>query len=184
MSRIDKSIEIMNDYITLIKEKASFQLENVDDKAKEQINVIVNKTLNTITNSIDTLNSIKEQALENESLDDQLTVIENKCKEVTRETINKIEGIKLSKDTVPYLKKELKDNYILVKKEVNKKVSNNESLNNVLDLLNNVKDKTITFYNDPKTQKFINETKLTIIKLADKGLDKLKVLLDRQDNDN
>lgn len=184
MSRIDKSIEIMNDYITLIKEKASFQLENVDEKAKEQINVIVNKTLNTITNSINTLNSIKEQALENESLDDQLTVIENKCKEVTRETINKIEGIRLSKDTVPYLKKELKDNYTIVKKEVNKKISNNDTLNNILDILNNAKDKAITIYKDPKTQKLINETKLTIIKLADKGLDKLKEVLDRKDNNN
>lgn len=184
MSRIDKSIEIMNDYINQIKEKASFQLENANDNEKEKINEIVNKTLNTISNSIETLYSIKGQAIENESLDNQLTVIENKCKEVTKETINKIEGIRPNKETVSYLNNELKDNNTLVKKEEKKNVLSNDTLNNILSILNNVKDKAISIYNDPKTQKLINDTKIVIIKLADKGLDKLKEVLDRKDNNN
>lgn len=196
MSRIDESIEKMNNYIDSIKTNALAKWKESDDTTKAQIEEIAKKTVDTINNSIEKLNKIKESVEENEELNDFLNKIEEKCNDVTEFTINKINNIKpIVNKNLSFLKKDLENDFRKTKSDINstvnkykvkvndtsKKLAGNEHIKNISNLLNELKDKAVKFYNDPKTQEFINEAKLKTIELAEKGLDKLKVILDRED---
>ena len=196
MSHIDESIKKMNECISSIRTKAFEIWKTADNDTKKQIEQIADSTINTISDSIFKLNKFKEMIKDNDDIDDFLYKIEGKCYEVSKRTLDKLESLKPAvKEQLASLENDLEESFNdakekinnIVVKEENKvttkvdEVKNNDNIQNLIQILNDVKDKAIKFYNDPKTQEAINEAKLKAIDLAEKGLDKLKEILDRED---
>lgn len=192
MSRIDESIAKMEGFIKEIEEETINHSINLAEDSKKQVQEIANRTISTINNSIAKLNEMKKTVEDDSQLEDFLNRLEFKCKDVTDFTKEKIEEIKpIIKDNLADLKNDLEKGFDDFKKDFNEtkktsessfdKLLENENIKAAIKLAKDAKDKAIEFYNDPRTQKAINQAKLKAIELAEKGLDELKVLLDRDD---
>ena len=195
MSRIDDTINKMNGYILEIEQEAIKHTEKLTEEGKTQVKELANRTIDTINSSIKKLNEMKNSVADENDLEDFLNRLEDKCKDVTDFTKDKINEIKpIVNSNVEELKADLNNTFDSFKKgfdEVKTKANptinrilDNENVQNAIKAANTLKDKAVEFYNDPKTQKAINEAKLKTIELAEKGLDNLKVLLEREDKEN
>lgn len=203
MSRIDETISKMQEFIEGIKDETLKHIENLDEEGKLQARTLADKTISTINSSIEKLNNMKETVNEDNDLEDFLNRLEGKCKDVADFTISKIEEIKpVVKVDVQELKNDLEKDFDDFKKDLvgiknaaaraigiekkddskptYAKLLENEYVKNSIKFAKYTKDKAVEFYNDPKTQKAINEAKLETIKLAEKGLEKLKELLENE----
>lgn len=196
MSRIDDSIKKMNDFIEDIEKEVISHSINLGEEGKKQVRELADKTILTINNSINKLNEMKEKISDDSQLDNFLERLELKCKDVADFTKAKIDEIKpATQENINELKADLekgfddfKKEYEDTKKDIKKetvsayqKLLENENIKSAIKLAEAAKDKIVEFYNDPRTQKAINQAKLKTIELAEKGLDGLKEILDRQD---
>lgn len=202
MSRIDETNKQMEAFIQTIKAEALKHSVLLEEDGKNQVNEIANKTIDTINNSISKLVSMKESVSDDNQLEDFLNRLENKCKDVTDFTITKINEIKpIKRVNLADLQNDLEKNFDDFKKDLEDdskeastikiedsnndsyfdKFLENENVQSAIKLVNAAKEKAIEFYNDPKTQKAINEAKLKTIEIAEKGLDSLKTLLEKND---
>lgn len=193
MTRIDETITKMQGFIKEIEDETAKTIISLSDEGKVKAKEFADKTISTINNSIDKLNSMKGSVTDENELEDFLNRLEAKCKDVTDFTKVKINEIMpIVQDNLKDVKADLEKGFDDFKKEFddtkNKasssfdKLLENENVKNAIRLAKAAKDKAVEFYNDPKTQKTINEAKLKTIELAEKGLDKLKEALDREDN--
>lgn len=64
------------------------------------------------------------------------------------------------------------------------KILDNENVKNVVKFIIDTKNKAVEIYNLPETQEAINNTKLKIIDIAEKGLDTLKIVLEKDKRKN
>lgn len=192
MSRIEESITKLQNYINDVEVKAKEQINNVEDDRKTQIEAVANKTISTIKNSIEKLESMKTQSFDENELEDFLNRLDEKCKDVCEYTKKKIEAIKPAvKVSLADLKDELDKGFDEIKKdgeifcfkaeETYDKLKENENVKKAIELAKAAKEKAIEFYNKPETQEAINNAKLKIIDVAEKGLDTLKVILEKDD---
>lgn len=199
MSKIDETILKMQEFIKGIEEETLKYSEHLDDEGRLQARTLADKTVSTINGSINKLLDMKETVNDENDLEDFLNRLEGKCKDVADFTVSKINEIKpIVKEDVQDLKNDLEKDFDEFKKDLEgikiaaqraigiekkektnyDKLFENEYVRNAIKLAKYTKDKAVEFYNDPKTQKAINEAKLEVIHLAEKGLDKLKVLLE------
>lgn len=198
MSRIDDAINKMQDFIKEVQSAAINKTIELEEDGKKQVKDISDRTIDTINNSIKKLEEIKASVNDDNELEDFLHRIEVKCKDVSDFTVTKINSFKpIVKSNLEDLTNDLEKGFDNVKNEivstVNKykednkdtydKFTNNDYVKNAIKLINCIKDKLVKFYNDPKTQKAINEAKLKAIELAELGLDKLKEILDRENKE-
>lgn len=207
MSRIDETISKMQEFIEGIKDETLKHIENLDEEGKLQARTLADKTISTINSSIEKLNNMKETVNEDNDLEDFLNRLEGKCKDVADFTVSKIEEIKpVVKVDVQELKNDLEKDFDDFKKDLvgiknaaaraigiekkedgkptYEKLLENEYVKNAIKFAKYTKDKAVEFYNDPKTQKAINEAKLETIHLAEKGLEKLKQILEDGKKEN
>jgi len=199
MSRIDESINKMQEYINEIRKKSIEQAQKLSIEGKNQVETIANKTINTINSSIEKLEEMKKQVNDENELNDFLDRLEKKCKDVADYTELKIDEIKpVVQDNISNLKKDLDKSFDDIKDEIKKstidvkkdletaydRLLDNENVKNVIKFAKDMKVKAIDYYNKPETQKAINNAKLKIIEVAEKGLDTLKVILEKDDINN
>lgn len=199
MSKIDNTISKMEGYINEIKEEANKHFDKLPEESKNQIVDIASRTINTIEKSIVKLKDMALTVSNEDELDDFLARLEEKCKDVTDFTKTKInELVPLVRNNLNEMKDSFLKDFDETKKNVGDKAKefkknadysfekfvSNENVKNVIKLIKNARDKAIEFYNDPKTQKAINEAKLKVIELAEKGLENLKDLLERNEDNN
>lgn len=192
MTKIDETISKMQGYIKEIEEESIKKMTNLSNDGKVKVKELANRTISTINNSINKLNEMKNSIANENELEDFLNRLEIKCKDVTDFTKIKINEIKpIVQENINDVKEDIEKSFDNFKKdfsETKKDVSSsfdklleNENIKNAIKVAKAVKEKAVEFYHDPKTQKTINEAKLKTIELAEKGLDKLKEILDRED---
>jgi len=203
MSRIEDSIKKMQSFIDEIELTAIDKIRNVSDESRLQVEAISLKTVETIKNSIEKLNNMKDKVIEDQDLDDFLNRLEDKCKDVTTYTKQKIDEIvPVVKENLADFKEDLEKGFdnIKVNDEVKEaetikevkvekdnsddyidKVINSENFKNIVMFLKETKDRAVELYNKPETQEAIDKAKVKIVEYAEKGLETLKVVLDRED---
>ena len=193
MTRIDETINKMQGFIKELEDETTKHIASLSEDGKAKAKEFKDRTISTINSSIDKLNSMKSSITDENELEDFLNRLEAKCKDVTDFTKVKINEIKpIVQDNLKEIKEDIEKGFDDFKEDLNEtkneatntfdKLLENENIKNAIKLAKSAKDKAVEFYNDPKTQKAINEAKLKAIELADKGLDKLKEALDRKEN--
>ena len=207
MSRIDETISKMQEFIKGIEDETLKHIEDLDEEGRLQAKTLADKTITTINSSIEKLVNMKETISNETDLEDFLNRLETKCKDVADFTVSKIDEIRpIVKEDIQDLKSDLEKDFDDFKKDlVNIKIAakraigaeekkqekttydkllDNEYVKNAIKFAKYTKDKAIEFYNDPKTQKAINEAKLETIHLAEKGLEKLKQILEDENKED
>ena len=207
MSRIDETISKMQEFIKGIEDETLKHIEDLDEEGRLQAKTLADKTITTINSSIEKLVNMKETISNEADLEDFLNRLETKCKDVADFTVSKIDEIRpIVKKDIQDLKSDLEKDFDDFKKDlVNIKIAakraigveekkqekttydkllDNEYVKNAIKFAKYTKDKAIEFYNDPKTQKAINEAKLETIHLAEKGLEKLKQILEDENKED
>lgn len=201
MATINENIEKLQSYINQIDEKTNSFIDKVSPETKAQIETIAGKTKDTISKSIGKLEELKENVDDETIIQDFLVKLDVRCKEISDYTIEKLEGFKptLNEDLNEFVES-LKEPTIDEEPTVNEAPETNKTSDiefrltdtynrlinnpNVVNATNMVKagaKKAIEFYNSEETQDFINTMKIKTINIAEKGLEELKIILDRAD---
>ena len=188
MNKIENTINKMKDFIKEIEDETLKYSEKLSEEGKKQANELADKTISTINISIEKLNSMKETITDDTNLDEFLQRLEDKCKDVTEFTKVKINEITPNlKDDLTDIKLDIEKGFNDLKEDLIKirsnpdsslnKILENENVKNAAKVAKAFKDKAVDFYNDPKTQKAINNAKIKTVELAEKGLNGLKSIL-------
>lgn len=196
MATINESIEKLQSYVKQIDEKANSLVDKVSPENKVQIETIANKTKETIVKSINKLEELKDSVNDEALVQDFLGRLDTRCKEISDFTIEKIDTFKpVLEESLNKFMESLNETEE-VKEEPSKKTSdiefkltdtynrlvNNPNVVNATNMVKTGVEKVVEFYNSDETQEFINTMKIKTINIAEKGLEELKILLDRQDN--
>lgn len=181
MARFDETIKKMQDIIDDIKKEASKKLENASEEEAVKINMIANKTIDTIEEASVKLKNVVKQINDEEELNSFLDRVDQKCKQAAAFAYSKFDEIK------PDIDADFKKNDAFTKSTM-EKLAENENVQNAVKMANNMKDSIIEFINKPETQEKINVAKKSALNIIDKGLDvtidlleKIKKKLDKQD---
>lgn len=198
MATINESIEKLKTYIKEIEDRASVVAPKLSDDAKTQVSSIANKTIDTINKSIEKIEELKTSVNDESALGDFLSKLDERCKDIADYTVEKINEFRPSlddslKDFMDNLnkseepkKEEPKETSDLETKisDTYNRLINNPNVVNATNMVKTGVEKAIEFYNSEETQDFINTMKIKTINIAEKGLEELKVILDRADKKN
>jgi len=191
MSKIDETILKLRAFIEDITIKENEKNENLEPEDKEKVNAIANKTIQTIQNSIQRIDAMKDQIFDENEMNEFLDRLIDKCQDITDFTVTKMNEVKPRvRANLADLKEELDKGFEEIKnfnfksqaEESYEKILENENVKKAIQFAKDTKDKAIEFYNKPQTQEAINNAKLKIIDVAEKGLDTLKVILEKEDD--
>lgn len=191
MSRIDESIQKMQDFIDDIELTAVDKIKKVSDEGRVQVEAITLKTVDTIKNSIEKLNNMKDKVVEDQDLFDFLNRLEGKCKDVTAYTKMKINEIApVVKENLADFKADLEKGFDNIKDSVVEEIKTNDEVKEAQDIKPEIEkekvneesyiDKVLTSENFKNVVEFIKETKDRAIELYNKpetqeAIDKAKV---------
>lgn len=199
MATINENIESLNTYINQIDEKLNSLNDKLSPENKQIATNIANKTKDTILKSIAKLEELKASVSDESTIEEFLVKLDTRCKEISEYTIEKLDTLKPTlNETLNEFVENLKEPADEFKKEVKDKGSDiefklNDTYNrlinnpNVVNATNMVKagvEKAKEFYYAEETQDFINTMKIKTINIAEKGLEELKILLDRADKND
>lgn len=197
MANIKEAIYKLQNYVLEVETKAKEKSLSLSEEGKNQVKEIAEKTVSTINSSIVKLQDLSDSVMEESQLSEFLERLDNKCRDIVGFTIEKINEVK-SEEVKKEVKEEEPEELVFTVESDDEKTSSKVSMNFSIDetinkLLENPNiknatefakkgvDKAIEFYNSEQTQEFINTMKIKTIDIAEKGLEGLKVLLDRVD---
>lgn len=163
LSRLDTKCEDVKEY-TIIKIS---EFKPVIKEAADSLKENLEKTFNQFTiENKEEVQEIKEEAQDiKEEIQEKVEDVKEDLTEQTSEVISDVE--------------KAKDEVVDTVAESIEKILKNENVKNVIKFIIDTKERAVEIYNMPETQKAINDAKLKIIDLAEKGLDTLKVALEK-----
>lgn len=190
----DKTVNTINSSIVKLQEMKE---QVSDDSQLEDFLSRLDKKCEDVTAytimKIDEIKPVIKETTVNlkEDLEKTFDEFKTDVKEVIEDNKENIEEAKQDiQENVEELKENIKENVDDAKEELDdsiEKILENENVKNIIKFVKDTKEKAVEIYNMPETQEAINRAKLKIIDIAEKGLDTLKVILEKESepkNDN
>ena len=177
MDKFEETVnELKTDIEDLDKEVES-KLEGLDEDKKARISELVEKAKTAINTSIEKVSAVINEIDDSEKLDDLLDKIKAKAKEAVDYTTNRIDALINGEKTVDIDR--LHDD-IMAEFD---KVKENEVVRKTTVLIKEGYAKINEFFEKPEVQDTIKKAKKTTIKVAEKGVEGLKKVLDVKEDE-
>lgn len=171
----------MQSKINEIETYVATKLENVDEETKEKVIKIKNRTVDVINTAINKVEETANEVSDDAYLGDFLTKVETKCEEATKFTISKIDEVLMTvsqEEKIKAASKQVQDAF--------DELTNNDEVKEVISSIKEVANSMYVqieeYLAKPETQETIKKAKKTTIKVAEKGLDALKNLLNVEED--
>lgn len=171
MKKFDSTVKELKEDIAQLEKDFGKVSEDLDEAGKIKANEIVKKTENVINTSIDKVSAALETIQDEEQLNDLLDKIKAKAKEATDYALEKIEAIANGDDN------EIDKLHDDIMAEFDK-LKETDIYKTTTVLIKQSYDKVNEFLARPDVQDAITKAKKTTIKVAEKGVEGLKRVLD------
>lgn len=165
---MNNTIEKIESYISNIKAMAVYYGFDADEAHKEELNNIAAKTIAVLKETIERLKTVHQQMPDNEDSESFLNRVAEKTESVYTVTLDK-------------MKKEHEAGLIKLVQENENTKSAAKMVETILnkEIAEEIKEKVISFIDSREVKEAIDKISLGALNVADKGLDLLIKLLDK-----
>lgn len=178
MNKFEETVDELKNDVTELENDLASKIDDLDDDKKQRAQELVNKAKIAINNVIEKVGAVIEDIDDQDKLNDLLDKVKAKAREAMDYTVSKIDALKNGESTIDIDK--LHDD---VMAEFDK-LKENEAIRKTTVLIKEGYAKINEFLERPEVQDTINKAKKTTIKVAEKGVEGLKKVLDvKQDED-
>lgn len=171
MKKFDSTVKELKADIAKLEKNFGKVTEDLDEATKLKASEIVKKTENVINNSINKVSAALETIQDEEQLNDLLDKIKAKAKEATDYALEKVQAIANGEDN------EIEQLHDDIMAEFDK-LKETDVYKTTTVLIKQGYDKVNEFLTRPEVQEAIKKAKKTTIKVAEKGVQGLKKVLD------
>ena len=171
MKKFDSTVKELKGDIAKLEKNFGKVTEDLDEATKLKASEIVKKTENVINNSINKVSAALETIQDEEQLNDLLDKIKAKAKEATDYALEKVQAIANGEDN------EIEQLHDDIMAEFDK-LKETDVYKTTTVLIKQGYDKVNEFLTRPEVQEAIKKAKKTTIKVAEKGVQGLKKVLD------
>lgn len=171
MKKFDSTVKELKADIAKLEKDFGKVTEDLDEATKLKASEIVKKTENVINNSINKVSAALETIQDEEQLNDLLDKIKAKAKEATDYALEKVQAIANGEDN------EIEQLHDDIMAEFDK-LKETDVYKTTTVLIKQGYDKVNEFLTRPEVQEAIKKAKKTTIKVAEKGVQGLKKVLD------
>lgn len=172
MNKFDATVKELKDDIADLEKDFAKVSKDLDEASKLKAKELLKNTENTINKSIDKVSAVIDDIKDEEKLNDLLDKIKAKAKEATDYTLEKINNLKNGEDEISI--DQLHDD-IMAEFD---KLKDSEAYQVTKVLVKEGYDKINEFLAKPEVQDAISKAKKTTIKVAEKGVESLKKVLE------
>ncbi|MDO4940372.1 MAG: hypothetical protein Q4E33_01610 [Erysipelotrichaceae bacterium] len=171
MSKIDETIQKMQESIDDLENTVKQKTDRLNETAKERTAVLVEKTETAINSSIEKIKAVAEDVKDEEKLNEFLENVQVKSKEAVDYTKAKVEEFANTppKQTVDKVYEDIAAEF--------DKIKDSDVVKSVGEFFKGVSDNVTEYLNKPEVKEAINKAKKTTISIAEKGVDGLKKVL-------
>lgn len=175
MKKLDSTVKELKGYVSDLDKYLNSKINKLDDDKKKKARELVKKTKKAINASIDKVADAIETIGDKDKLNELLDMIKAKSKEAVDYTIDKIEDLinNKSEPTIDDIQKDIMDEF--------NKIKDSETFKKTKVLVKEGYAKINEFLEKPEVQAKIKEAKKTTIRVAEKGVEGLKKVLDVDD---
>lgn len=171
MKKFDSTVKELKADIAELEKDFGKVTEDLDEATKLKASEIVKKTEKVINNSINKVSAALETIQDEEQLNDLLDKIKAKAKEATDYALEKVQAIANGEDN------EIEQLHDDIMAEFDK-LKETDVYKTTTVLIKQGYDKVNEFLTRPEVQEAIKKAKKTTIKVAEKGVQGLKKVLD------
>ena len=177
MSKFEEVVVELKDDIEELETKVAEKLDGLDDSKKNIAIDFKDKAVGAINVAIDKISGVIENITDQEKLDDLLDKVKAKSREAIDYTLEKIDALKNDDSQIDIDK--IHDD-IMAEFD---KLKGNEVIRKTTVLIKEGYAKINEFLDRPEVQETINKAKHTTIKVAEKGVEGLKKVLDVKEDE-
>lgn len=171
MKKFDSTVKELEGDIAKLEKDFGKVTEDLDEATKLKASEIVKKTEKVINNSINKVSAALETIQDEEQLNDLLDKIKAKAKEATDYALERVQAIANGEDN------EIEQLHDDIMAEFDK-LKETDVYKTTTVLIKQGYDKVNEFLTRPEVQEAIKKAKKTTIKVAEKGVQGLKKVLD------
>jgi len=176
MSKFDETIEKLKKEYDELEETVKEKYEQFDEAAKPKAEELVKKTQAAIQATIDKVQEAVKDLKEDEKVDEFLDSVQTKSQEAVDYTKAKIEEFANSgaKESLDKIYQDIMADF--------EKIKETDQFKKVSDFANAATDKVKDYLNKPEVQEALDKAKKTTIKVAEKGVEGLKKVLNAEED--
>lgn len=172
MNKFEETVEELKSHVAELETEFSTRTENLNDETKAKALELVEKTKDVINTSIEKISAVIDNIKDEEKLNELLDKVKAKSKEAVEFTIDKIDDLTNTNDEFDY--NSLHDDIMHGFDQLRE----NETFKKTTVLIKEGYAKINEFLDKPEVKETINKAKATTIKVAEKGVEGLKKVLD------
>ena len=176
MSKIDEALDKIEDIVNDVKEYAKQKAEKVDPETKEKIQALVDKTTKVVEETKDKIVNVAKNVQDDEKVNEFLQKITVKVQEVADFTKMKVSELIPEREKLEDIEKQISEGF--------DKFMESEGVKTTIKKIESISDSITDYLNKPETRAKINKVKRSTLNVAEKGMDKLRVLLSTDDEDD
>ena len=175
MNKFEETVNELKADIDELEESFTAKTIEIDESKKAQARELVDKAKKAINTSIEKVSAVIEKLEDSEKLDDLLDKLKAKSKEAVDYTLDKIDALINNEPEISI--DELHDE-IMAEFE---NLKGNETIRKTTVLIKQGAAKINEFLEKPEVKDTINKAKKTTIKVAEKGVEGLKKVLEAKE---
>ena len=174
MSQIDDAIKKINEIVDDIQDFAEAKYAGLDEQTRNKIEAVVDKTKNTVLQAKDKVVETVNKVQDEEKVTEFLQKVVAKVQEAADFTKMKVSEIVPESDKLENVERQISESF--------DKIMDNENVRGAVKSVQNLGDTISDFLNKPEVKSKINSAKKWTLNVAEKGLDRLKVILNVDDD--